>query len=194
MGLQSRVLSEMPFLDAIIVTAPTVRFNDFEIFATPAFCFANPFSIRRSVAVHGRMVRAFFAISSPLVTQWARVLPDQPYRSRIDISSDANAKLPRQAAATSLSALKHLNEAASVPTYVSAPEVITVRETMNRLWWMAFGRAYLRGYKAGLLDGEMACLKRQLDRYESQATQTMAAIEIQQSRLVGEEHPRNTLH
>jgi hypothetical protein len=65
---------------------------------------------------------------------------------------------------------------------------------MNRLWWMAFGRAYLRGYKAGLLDGEMACLKRQLDRYESQATQTMAAIEIQQSRLVGEEHPRNTLH
>jgi hypothetical protein len=89
MGLQSRVLSEMPFLDAIIVTAPTVRFNDFEIFATPAFCFANPFSILRSVAVHGRMVRAFFAISSPLVTQWARLLPDQRYRSRIDISSDA---------------------------------------------------------------------------------------------------------
>jgi hypothetical protein len=95
-GFQSRVLSEMPFFDAIIVTAPTVRFNDFEIFATPAFCFANPFSIRKSVAVHGRMVRAFFAISSPLVTQWARVLPDQCCRSRIDISSDANAKLPRR--------------------------------------------------------------------------------------------------
>jgi hypothetical protein len=45
-----------------------------------------------------------------------------------------------------------------------------------------------------LLDGEMACLTRQLDRYESQATQTMAAIEIQQSRPVGEEHPRNTLY
>jgi hypothetical protein len=65
---------------------------------------------------------------------------------------------------------------------------------MKRLWWMASDRAYLRGYKAGLLDGEMACLTRQHDRYESQAAQTMAAIEIQQSRPVGEEHPRNTLY
>ena len=60
-AFQSRVLSDIPFLEAIIVTAPTVRFSDFEIFATPTFCFARPFNILRSVAVHGRMVRAFFA-------------------------------------------------------------------------------------------------------------------------------------
>jgi hypothetical protein len=59
------VLSDIPFLEAIIVTAPTVRFRDFEIFATPTFCFASPFRIRKSVAVHGRMVRVFFAIVTP---------------------------------------------------------------------------------------------------------------------------------
>jgi hypothetical protein len=64
---QSRVLSEIPFLEAIIVTAPTVRFNDLDIFATPTFCFASPFKARKSVAVHGRIVRAFFAIVSPSV-------------------------------------------------------------------------------------------------------------------------------
>jgi hypothetical protein len=61
------VLSEIPFFDAIIVTAPIVRFSDFDILATPTLCFANPFSIRKSVAVHGRTLRAFFffAIVSP---------------------------------------------------------------------------------------------------------------------------------
>jgi hypothetical protein len=57
----------MPFLDAITVVAPTVRFSDFEIFATPTFCLARPFSILMSVAVHGRIVRVFFAISLPLL-------------------------------------------------------------------------------------------------------------------------------
>ena len=40
---------------------------------------------------------------------------------------------------------------------------------------MVLGRADLRTYKAGLLDLEMSYLERRLDRYEEQATETMAA-------------------
>src|SRR5215218_1027374 len=79
----------MPFLDAIIVTAPTVRFNDFEILATPTLRFATPFSIRRSVAVHGRTVCAFFAIVAPHRSRRAS-LPKSRFDSRIDILGGAS--------------------------------------------------------------------------------------------------------
>jgi len=59
---------------------------------------------------------------------------------------------------------------------------------------MDFGPAYLRGYKAGLLDGEISCLERQLDRYEREAAETTAAIEVQQSRVVENQLSTYTLH
>ena len=41
---------------------------------------------------------------------------------------------------------------------------------------MIFGRAYLRGYKAGLLDGELSCLEKQIATSERDALRTLAAI------------------
>ena len=47
---------------------------------------------------------------------------------------------------------------------------------MKRLWWMIFGRAYLRGYKAGLLDGELSCLEKQIATSERDALRTLVAL------------------
>jgi hypothetical protein len=61
-----RMLREMPCLEAITTIAPTVRFIFFEILSVPTFCFANPLSMRKSVAVHGRATR--FAFLANIIT------------------------------------------------------------------------------------------------------------------------------
>jgi hypothetical protein len=51
---------------------------------------------------------------------------------------------------------------------------------MKRFWWLIFGRAYIRGYKAGLTDGEIACLERQIAKCELEASTILPAIKPQQ--------------
>jgi hypothetical protein len=57
-----------------------------------------------------------------------------------------------------------------------------------------FGRAYLRGYKAGLLDGEMSCLEQQIAKCEREELQVLAELGAQHSSLIEMERPRPTLH
>src|SRR5882724_6615 len=64
--IQPRVSSDTPSRCALTAVAPTVRFNAFEILATPAFFFASDFNSRTSDAVHARLTVFFFlAISAP---------------------------------------------------------------------------------------------------------------------------------
>jgi hypothetical protein len=56
----ARIDSDKPKVCALIAIAPGVRFNAFEILATPAFCFAMVFMVRRSVLVHSRRTRFLF--------------------------------------------------------------------------------------------------------------------------------------
>jgi hypothetical protein len=48
---------------ALTAVAPIVRFNAFDIFATPTFFLANDFSSRTSDEVHARLANFFFFIS-----------------------------------------------------------------------------------------------------------------------------------
>lgn len=61
------VLSETPSNDALTVVAPGVRFSVFEIFLTPAFCFASDLSVFTSSRVHSRRTVFFFLASSALL-------------------------------------------------------------------------------------------------------------------------------
>ena len=65
---------------------------------------------------------------------------------------------------------------------------------MKRLWWLMFGRAYLRGYRAGLLDGEMSCLEKQIAKCEREGLELLAPLGAQRSSLIGMERPRPTYH
>jgi hypothetical protein len=58
---QSRMDSEIPSWCAFTAVAPIVRFNAFEIFATPTFFLASDFISRRSDEVHARRI-AFFLV------------------------------------------------------------------------------------------------------------------------------------
>jgi hypothetical protein len=52
---QPLVASETPSVWALYAVAATVRFNAFEILATPVFFFANDFNSRTSALVHSRL-------------------------------------------------------------------------------------------------------------------------------------------
>lgn len=57
-----RVLSESPRRNAFAAVAPGVRFSVFEIFLTPAFCFATVLSVFTSSRVHSRRT-VFFVLA-----------------------------------------------------------------------------------------------------------------------------------
>jgi hypothetical protein len=67
----------------LTAVAPTVRFNAFEILATPTFFFASDFNSRTSDGVHARLTDFFFlaisffflAISAPLFKKRACITP-----------------------------------------------------------------------------------------------------------------------
>lgn len=54
--------SETPNNDALTIVAPGVRFSVFEIFLTPAFCFASDLSVFTSSFVHSRRT-VFFVLA-----------------------------------------------------------------------------------------------------------------------------------
>src|ERR1700677_1217941 len=71
---QPRMDSEIPSWWALTVVAPIVRFNAFEIFATPTFFLASDFISRSSDEVHARRV-AFFLVGILSSLLWgARLL------------------------------------------------------------------------------------------------------------------------
>jgi hypothetical protein len=60
----------------LTAVAPTVRFNAFEILATPTFFFASDFNSRTSEGVHARLTDFFFlAIPAPRFKKRAFITP-----------------------------------------------------------------------------------------------------------------------
>ena len=58
--------SDTPNMCALTAVAPIVRFNAFDILATPTFFFASDFNSRTSDEVHARLTDFFFFISIPV--------------------------------------------------------------------------------------------------------------------------------
>lgn len=65
---------------------------------------------------------------------------------------------------------------------------------MKKLWWLMFGRAYLRGYKAGLCDGEMAGLEKQIAACERDELRALVAIGARHDGADIGQRPQLTLH
>jgi hypothetical protein len=83
---QPRVSNDTPNWCALTAVAPIVRFNAFDILATPVFFFASDFNSRTSDEVHARRTMFFLAISVPFwepglyhgtfILQWPQVIAD----------------------------------------------------------------------------------------------------------------------